>query len=52
MIARGMSSKSVGADSAADSASPPTAKEFMFTTATAKLNEALSGDVDFVNDGT
>lgn len=46
IIARAMSSKSVGADSAADTASPPSAKNFMLKTAAAKLNEALSGAVD------
>ncbi|CAE7432017.1 unnamed protein product [Symbiodinium sp. CCMP2592] len=39
-----MSSKSVGADSAADSASPPSAQHFMISTAAAKLSEAFSGD--------
>ena len=45
MIARAMSSKSVGAESAAESASPPSAKHFMLRTAAAKLNEALAGGV-------
>ena len=49
MIARAMSSKSVGAESAAESASPPSAKHFMLRTAAAKLNEAFRRR-DWLND--